>query len=437
MKLQLGISVGLFALILGDPVTAQQVANRFPLAWGQESTHPIALKTSTVLDGTGKMLRNAVIIVANGRVERIGGLVPKDALVYDLKGLTVTPGLIDTHAHITYHFRNDRFVDNRLTGQDEPPQESVLYAAENGYQTLGAGFTTIQSPGPGTAWDTILRDTWARNVLPGPRLLISLQWLRYDLPGQVVPSDDVLRAMVRERKARGADFIKIFASTSAREGSVPVFTQPQLDAICDEATKQGMRTLVHAYTAAVKMAALAHCTTIEHGSRGMTDEVLQLMARQGTYYDPTIGMADENYVANKDKFVGIGNYTEDAFSSMERAVSKVRPPTEFMRATKVPGLKIVYGTDAVAGAHGHNEEGLIFRIQQGGQSPMDALISATSLAAQSLGFGDRIGTIAPGMEADIVAMEGDYLKNPLALRNIVFVMKGGRVFKYVPQSLRQ
>jgi imidazolonepropionase-like amidohydrolase len=103
---------------------------------------------------------------------------------------------------------------------------------------------------------------------------------------------------------------------------------------------------------------------------------------------------------------------------------------------KVPGLKIVYGTDAVAGAHGHNEEGLIFRIQQGGQSPMDALISATSLAAQSLGLGDRIGTIAPGMEADIVAMEGDYLKNPLALRNIVFVMKGGKVFKYAPQSSR-
>lgn len=436
MKRHLWILAGLLALSLGEPTAAQQRVNQFPPTWGMAPSRSIVLLASTVLDGRGKAFRNTVIVVANGKIERIGGSIPKDALVYDLKGLTITPGLIDTHAHITYHFRNGRFVDNRMVGQDEPPQESVLYAAENGYRTLGAGFTTIQSPGPGTAWDTILRDTWARNVLPGPRLLTSLQWFRYDLPGQVVPSDDELRAMVRERKARGADFIKIFASTSSREGSAPVFTQDQLNAICDEANRQGLRTLVHAYTAAVKMSVLAHCTTIEHGSRGMTDEVLQLMAQQGAYYDPTIGMADENYVANKDKFVGIGNYTEEAFSSMERAVSTVRTPVEFMRALKVPSLKIVYGTDAVAGAHGHNAEGLIFRIRQGGQSPMAALMSATSLAAQSLGLDDKIGAIAPGMEADIVAMDGDYLKNPLALRDIVFVMKGGEVFKYVPHGSR-
>ncbi len=409
----------------------QPVADHWPATWGPPPVARVtALRVGVALDGLGGTLRDTVIVVNGGKIERIGGPVPQGAVVYDLSGLTVSPGLIDTHDHVTYHFSHDRFVDNRLSGADEPVADSVLYAAENGWEILEAGFTTIQSPGPGTAWDVALRDAWARNIVPGPRLLTSLQWFRFDQPGQLVPTPQELRAMVRERKAQGADFIKIFASASVREGSQATLTQAQLDALCGEARAQGLRTLVHAYTVAVKMAVLAGCTAIEHGSRGMTDEVLRMMAAQGTYFDPTLG-ATANYVANKRKFLGIGNYTQEAFAAMEQSVQNPRPPEEFQRALKVQGLKLVYGSDAVAGAHGHNAEGLLARIVAG-QAPMDAIVSATSRAAESLGLADSIGSLRPGMEADIIAMRGDVLANPAALREMAFVMKGGKVYKYLP-----
>jgi imidazolonepropionase-like amidohydrolase len=379
------------------------VANKPPLTWElPQPKRPIALKVATLLDGKGGALRDTVIVVSGDKIERIGGPVPQGAQVYDLGGLTVAPGLIDTHVHVTYHFSHDRFIDNRLVGQDEPVPESVLFGVENGVRILEAGFTTVQSLGPGTAWDLPLRAAWARNQVPGPRLLTSLQWFRYDQPGQTVQPEPELRAMVRDLKARGADAIKIFASTSVREGSRPTLTQAQLDAICGECNSQGLRSVVHAYTSAVKMAVQAGCTAIEH------------------------------YVANKDKYLGVGNYTAEAFSMMEKLIANPTPPEEFIRSLKVPGLKIVYGSDATAGAHGHNAEGLLYRTKFGGQDAMQALVSATSRAAESLNLGNEIGTIAPGMTADIVAMRGDYLADATALRRMAFVMKGGRVFKYQP-----
>jgi imidazolonepropionase-like amidohydrolase len=410
------------------------VANKPPLTWElPQPRRPIALKAATLLDGKGATLRDTVIVVSGDKIERIGGPVPEGAQVYDLAGMTVAPGLIDTHVHVTYHFsHDDRFVDNRLVGQDEPVPDSVLFGVENGVRILEAGFTTVQSLGPGTPWDLPLREAWARNLVPGPRLLTSLQWFRFDRPGQAVQSEAELRAMVRDLKARGSDVIKIFASTSIREGSRPTVTQAQLDAICSECNSQGLRSVVHAYTSAVKMAVQAGCTAIEHGTGGMDSETLALMAAKGTFFDPTVGVVTENYVANKDKYLGIGNYTAAAFAMMEELIANPTPPEEFIRSLEVPGLKIVYGSDAVAGAHGHNAEGLLYRIKFGSQDAMRALVSATSLAAESLNLGSEIGTIAPGMTADIVAMRGDYLADATALRQMAFVMKGGRVFKYQP-----
>jgi imidazolonepropionase-like amidohydrolase len=152
------------------------VANKPPLTWElPQPKRPIALKVATLLDGKGGTLRDTVVVVSGDRIERIGGPIPQGAQVYDLAGLTVAPGLIDTHVHVTYHFSHDRFVDNRLVGQDEPVPESVLFGVENGVRILEAGFTTVQSLGPGTAWDLPLREAWARNLVPGPRLLTSLQ----------------------------------------------------------------------------------------------------------------------------------------------------------------------------------------------------------------------------------------------------------------------
>ena len=239
---------------------------------------------------------------------------------------------------------------------------------------------------------------------------------------------DSMRAIVRQRKAEGADLIKIFASQSIRDGGAPTLTQDQLDAICGEAKAQGLRTIVHAHSAeSMKAATLAGCSQIEHGVFA-TDEVLRLMAERGTYFDPQCGLVFRNYLDNRAKYEGIGNYNEAGFSAMENSIPLAVPA--FKRARAPPGLKIVWGTDAVAGAHGRNVEDLICRVQEGGQPPLEALTSATSLGAQALGLGNQIGAVASGLQADLIAVDGDPSKDITALRRVVFVMKGGKVYRW-------
>lgn len=371
------------------------------------------LLADTLLDGSGKTMHQVLIVVRGTKIVSVGGAAPKGATTYSLGTLTVTPGFIDTHSHIVWHFDK-----GRLAGRGEPPLQAILYAVDNAVMTVDNGFTTIQSPG--SPDDKFLRDIFSRGITPGPRILTSLQPLT-----EASGPPEKLRELVRERKAQGADFIKIFASKSIREGGAQTMTDPQLEAACGEAKALGLRTLIHAHAdSAARAASSAGCTSIEHGAF-VGDETFRLMAKNGTYYDPNIGLVLQNYIANKEKFLGIGNYNEEGFKDMvegERIVLET-----FKRALKIPGLKIVYGTDAVAGAHGRNAEEYIARIQQGGQNPMAALISMTSLSARSLGLADTIGTIAPGMEADIVAVDGNLLTDPTAVRRVRFVMKAGKV----------
>lgn len=376
---------------------------------------PIVLRAQTVLDGKGQVLHNTILVIENGKIARIGGDAPAGAITYDLAGLTITPGWIDTHAHIYWHFEN-----GRLAGRDEPPVRAMLHAADNAIVTLDAGFTTIQSPG--SPQDKDLRDAIARGTIPGPRMLTSLEPL-----DEKSGSPEKLRELVRERKQQGADFIKLFASKSIREGGGQTMTDEQLQAACGEAKALGMRAIVHAHSAeAAKAATLAGCTSIEHGAY-VTDDVFALMAQHGTFYDPNIGLVLQNYLENKEKFLGIGNYNEQGFAFMEKGIGIVLDT--FKKALKHKDLKIVYGTDAVAGAHGRNYEEFIVRVRDGGQDPMAAIMSATSISAESLGMKDNIGAIAPGMDADIIAMDGDPLHDVTAARRVVFVMKGGKVYE--------
>jgi imidazolonepropionase-like amidohydrolase len=384
-----------------------------PLSLSQ--TRPIVLKASTVLDGKGQTLTHTIIVVEGTKIARIGGAAPSGAITYDLSGLTVTPGWIDTHAHIMWHFNN-----GRLAGKDEPPTQAMLHAVDNAVLTLNAGFTTIQTPG--SAEDKDLRDAIARGVIPGPRILTSLE----PLTEQSGPPEK-LRELVRERKQQGADFIKLFASKSIREGGAQTMTDAQLQAACGEAKSLGFRTIVHAHsTESAKAATLAGCTSIEHGAY-VTDDVFDLMAKRGTYYDPNIGLVLQNYLENKEKFLGIGNYNEQGFAFMEKGKAIVLDT--FKKALKHKDLKIIYGTDAVAGAHGRNYEEFMVRARDGGQDPMAAFISATSLSAESLGLSDTTGAIATGMDADIVAFDGNPLQDVTAARRAVFVMKAGKVFR--------
>jgi imidazolonepropionase-like amidohydrolase len=200
-----------------------------------------------------------------------------------------------------------------------------------------------------------------------------------------------------------------------------------LEAACGEARTRGLRTVVHAHAAAsMRAAALAGCTQVEHGLYS-TRAALNIMAQQHTYYDPQCVLLFRNYLENRAKYEGVGGYDAETFawfeSMMPRAIKVLKS------ALATPGLKVVYGTDAVAGAHGQNAEDLICRVQQVGQAPMAALISATSLAAESLRMSEHIGAIAPGMQADIIALDGDPLADITAVRRVAFVMKGGQVYR--------
>jgi len=205
-------------------------------------------------------------------------------------------------------------------------------------------------------------------------------------------------------------------------------SQEQLNAACDEARKQGLRTLVHAYKDAVRAASMAGCTQVEHGTLA-TDDDLKLLAKNGTYLDPQAGLVIENYLLNKERYLGTPGYTEEGFAAM----IKILPMNHDLvqRASKTPGLKIVFGTDAVAGSHGRNAEEFIDRVRDGGVDPMTAMVSANSLGAEALGMRDRIGSIAPGMQADIIALDGNPQTDITSVRRVVFVMKGGVVYKNV------
>jgi imidazolonepropionase-like amidohydrolase len=376
---------------------------------------PVVLKAATVLDGKGQIIRNTQIVIEGSEISRVGGAVPAGAITYDLTGLTVMPGWIDTHSHIYHHFYRDRYA-----GADEPPVHAMLSAVDNAVATLNAGFTTIQSPGANE--DKDLREAVARGIFPGPRIVTSLEAL-YDTSGP----PEKIRQLVRERKRQGADFIKIFASASIRDGGKQTMTDAQIQAACGEAKAQGMRVIVHAHAdSSARAAVLAGCTSIEHGAY-LTDPIFDLMAQHGTYYDPNIGLVLQNYFDNKSKYIGIDNYNEQGFAFMQKGIQIVLDT--FKKSLTHKGLKIIYGTDANAGAHGRNYEEFVRRVQEGGQDPMAAIISATSLSAESLGLDKQIGSIAPGMEADIIATDGNPLQDATAARRAVFVMKGGRIFE--------
>jgi len=222
--------------------------------------------------------------------------------------------------------------------------------------------------------------------------------------------------------------IKIFASKNFRDGGAQTLSDEQIMAACGEAKAQGLRTLVHVYSShAIMTVSQAGCTSVEHGTL-ISDEALQFLAAHGTYFDPNIGVVAQNYVLNKAKFIGVSGFTEESLKGTE---TRLIPASleMFKRALATKGLKIVFGTDAVAGAHGRNVEELIYRVEKGGQTPQAAIVSGTSLSAESMSMGDKIGSLAPGMEADIIAVAGDPLADITALRRVVFVMRAGKVYK--------
>src|ERR1051326_9028132 len=377
---------------------------------------PLVIRAPRVIDGRGHLLRNAAVVVDGTKIVAIDEH-PKHVDI-DLADATLMPGAIDTHTHIGWHFDASGKSAPGEAESKEPPAEMALYAAENAYRTLLGGVTTIQSLG--APIDKTLRDAIARGTLPGPRILTALEPIADEKM-----TVEQLRAHVDKMAGEGANVIKVFASQSIRTGGGPTMSQEQMDAICGEAKKRGLRVAVHAHgIESVTRAVKAGCTSIEHGAL-IDQATLDLMAAHGTYFDPNTDLIFRNYFENKPHFLGTPGYTEEGFAAMEKAVPRVLDV--FKKALRTPHLKIVFGTDAVAGAHGRNFQELEYRVRAGGQDPMSAITSATSLAAESLGLGGRTGTLAPGYNADVIAVAGNPLEDVGALEHVVFVMKGGRI----------
>jgi imidazolonepropionase-like amidohydrolase len=375
----------------------------------------VTLRAASAFDGKGRSIPDVTIVIANGKIAdvRSGEAVTP---TYDLRGLTILPGLIDTHVHLDTHFGKD----GKASSQGETPAQSILYEAENAYTTLIAGFTTVQSIGSPS--DLEVREAIARGVIPGPRLITSIRPINEN-----TGAPDEIRAFVRKLKADGADLVKLFASKSSREGGTQTMTDEQVAAACGEAKAQGLRTWVHAHSpSSIRAAVNGGCTAVTHGSQATPAE-LQLMASRDVYFEPNIGLVSQNYLENRSRYFGIGNFDEQGFAFTEKGIPMKLEM--FKNALKVNGLKLLMGTDAGAGAHGRSAEEIVYRVQIAGQRAADALANATSLNAQAVELGNRIGSIAAGMDADLIAVEGDPLKDITALRRVRFVMRAGHVYR--------
>ena len=375
------------------------------------------LKVSTALDGRGHVLHNTRIVVQDGKIVRLD---PKAGPVtYDLTGYTVLPGWIDTHVHPEWHFG----PNGKLGDKDETPQRAALEFESNLWKTLQAGFTTVQSVG--SPDDKLPRDLINAGDMPGPRILTSLQPIA---DGKLTP--DEIRARVRKLKADGADLIKIFASTGLCSAGKPIMSQEQMDAACGEAKAQGLRSVVHAFGHGVGISAHAGCTAVEHGLFASDDD-LKAMAEHGTFFDPQVGLVFQNYLDNREHFPNLNQACLDDLQNAIPTADKFLP-----QAMAVKGLKIVFGTDAVAGADGRNAEEFVARVRDAHMPAMQAMVGANSLAAESLHMQDQIGSLAAGLQADIIALDGDPLTDITAVRRVVFVMKGGKVYRNDGQNAK-
>ena len=394
----------------GMPIAIRPAAALWILLAGLSFAQtPIVIQTSVLLDGKGGTLESRQIVVEGSRIHSIDSPF-KAKPTYDLRGLTVMPGWIDTHIHLNWHMDEH----GKSVSSGGTPEDAALFTETDAWLILQGGFTTVQSVG--SAIDAIVRDRINEGFLPGPRVLTSLRQIQANAGDPAA-----LRELVRKTKAEGADVIKLFATSGLGVGGGQTMTDEQIQAVCAEAKAAGLRTVVHAIGNAGALAAVkAGCTAIEHGTF-LEDATLDEMAQRGTFFDPNL-LVLHNYLDKRDAFT----FTPAALAILEKGI----PPTQdVLRSARARHLKIVFGTDAVAGSHGRNAEEFVYRVKDAQESPMDAIVSATSVSAESLGLGDQIGTIAPGFEADLVAVDGNPLKDITAVRRVVFVMKGGKVYR--------
>ncbi|HKS22424.1 MAG TPA: amidohydrolase family protein [Thermoanaerobaculia bacterium] len=400
----------------------------------------IALKAARLFDGTSdNVIANATVVVTGNRIAGVNVPVPAGAQVIDLGDVTLLPGFIDAHVHLTGE-SSDNFYLDFFQGVMRQPAEQAFYAGMYAKKTLDAGFTTVRNVGASDYVDVGLRNAINAGLTPGPRILTAVHAIGATgghgdgdpiPPARGVPQQgpidgvcngaDECRAAVRYQIKYGADVIKFMPSGGVLSLSDPVdapeLSQDEMNAIVEEAHHWGRKVAAHCHgDAAAKMAIAAGVDSIEHGSFLKAD-TLQLMHDKGVYLVPTL-LAGDWLGPKLDKLpLAIANKARAAIAARD---------TMFRAALKT-NVKIAFGTDSAVSPHGLNARE--FSSMTGlGMAPAAALRSATSVDAQLLGLPD-VGTLAAGKLADIVAVPGNPLTDIKQTEHVVFVMKDGVIYR--------
>jgi len=399
------------------------------------------LKSARLFDSTtGTMVTPGMLVVSNGIIQSVGnGSAPAGATVLDLGDATLLPGFIDAHTHLSDEFNPDYNGDALLSLQ-RPISEKAIRATANARKTVMAGFTTVRDVGSSDFIDVGLRNSINAGYVPGPRMLVSVHALgstgghcdygagfRFGVFGRetgpeegVINSPDQARFAVRFNVKYGADVIKTCASggvlSPTDDVDVPQLTQPELDALVDEAHTLHRKTAAHSHGAeSSKRAIRAGIDSIEHGTF-LDDEAMRMMHDRGTFLVPTLATR-----------VGLA---ESKFPPLvqAKATRAVQQQDAMVKRALALGVKIALGTDAAVYPHGDNALEFALMVADG-MTPAQSLMAGTTSAAELLGLTDKIGALKPGMLADVVAVPGNPIENIKATQSVIFVMKDGAILR--------
>jgi len=409
-----------------------------------DSTHVTAVRAGWLVDVEGgKVLRDQVIVVRGDKivsVEAAPGHVPAGAKVIDLSKYTVTPGLIDCHTHLIGGETNADILLPLERSAAEETLDGVVHAR----RTLLAGFTTVRDVGTFRAYlDVALRNYINSGLVMGPRMAVAGAYITVSTGGGevtgmatdvtlppdmrlgVANSATEVRQRVREILNHGADLIKVIATgavlAAGTKPGVQEYSEEEMHAAVTEAAKYGARVAAHAHgTAGINAAIRAGVASIEHGSL-LDDESIRLMKEHGTYL--VSDLIDGEYIRQTGKAQG----WPDEIIRKDEAMAKLKHVG--LRKAVAAGVRMAFGTDAGVYPNGDNAQQFPLMIQYGGMTPMQVLQAATINAATLIGWQDRVGSIAPGKSADLVAVEGDGLADVAKFAHVAFVMKTGTVYK--------